>query len=426
MEKTTGETGEITLSAKEQRRIEVLTRLAAGTLDRAQAQELLACSGRTLRRLQQRLQEHGVAALAHGNRGRAPAHKTAAALAQRVRELAGEGGPYHGLNACHLQEILAEREGLTLGRSTLDRLLKAQGLRQARKGHKRRVFRQRARMAAAGMLVQIDASPHDWLEGRGPRMALLGAIDDATGSVLYLRFHPTEDQAGYLRLLRTVTVEHGLPLAFYHDRHTILRSPKGATLEDELAGQEPRSQVQRVMHLLGVESIPARTPQAKGRVERLWGTLQDRLVQELRLAGVTTLAGANAFLPAFLARFNGRFAQAASDPEPAWVSVEAGLDLAYYFSTCEARQVRADQTLSYLGQTLRIEGATNYRGRKVSVHQAPEGELYLYDGKERLTFRPVASRPPKAAPDPPAPQPAKAPAPEAAARRRAWLHGQPA
>jgi len=279
-------TGAITLSAKEQRQIDVLTRLAAGALDRAQAAHLLGCSDRTVRRLQQRLQERGVAGLAHGNRGRAPAHKTSGQTARRVAALAGEGGAYHGLNACHLHELPAEREGVQIGRSTLDRLLKERGLRQPRRGRRRRTFRRRERMAAAGMLVQMDASPHDWLEGRGPRLTLLGSVDDATGAVLYLRFHPAEDQAGYLLLLRALTLEHGLPAALYHDRHTLLRSPKEATLDEQLAGREPMSQVQRVLHELGVQSIAARTPQAKGRVERLWGTLQGRPVAELRLAGV--------------------------------------------------------------------------------------------------------------------------------------------
>ena len=421
-------TGAITLSAKEQRRIEVLTRLASGELGRAQAAQLLGCSDRTIRRLQQRLAERGVSGLAHGNRGRTPKHKTSEATAARVKALAAEGGDYHGFYVSHFQEMLAEREGLPVGRSTLDRLLRQQGLRQSKGGRKRRVFRRRERMAAAGMLLQVDGSPHDRLGGRGPRMTLMGAIDDATSQVLYLRFHPTEDQSGYLLLLRAISQQYGLPMSIYHDRHTILRSPKAATIEDELAGREPMSRVQRVLHELGIESIPARTPQAKGRVERLWGTLQDRLVSEMRLAAVDTREAANAFLPEFLARFNARFAQEPQDKEPAWVCAEPPLDAAYYFSTCEERTVRADQTLTYQGKTLLIEGSKNYRGRRVSVHQVPEGELHVYDGKGRLAFRPVAARSPQPLADPkPTPQAAgKATGPQAAARKRAWLYGHSA
>ena len=140
---------------------------------------------------------------------------------------------------------------------------------------------------------------------------MIGAIDDATGQVLFLLFRPTEDQVGYILLLRAIAYEYGLPMSIYHDRHTILRSPKQPTLDDELAGQPPMSQVQRMMAELGIESITAHSPQAKGRIERLWGILQDRLTKELRLAGVTTLEDANAFLPAFLVRYNARFAQPA-------------------------------------------------------------------------------------------------------------------
>ncbi len=421
------------MNTKEQRRIEVLTRLTAGTLDRAQAMQLLGCSDRTLRRSEQRFQEQGVAGMAHGNRGRAPAHKTAEATAARVAALAAPGGGYHGLNVSHLQELLAAREGVQIGRSTLDRLLKQRGLRQPKRGRRRRVFRRRERMAAEGAMLQIDGSPHDWLEGRGPRLTLMGAVDDATGRVLYLRLHPTEDQAGYLLLLRTVVERHGLPMSVYHDRHTILRSPKEATVEDELAGRGPMSRVQRVLDELGVRSIPARTPQAKGRIERLWGTLQDRLVSEMRLAGVDTQEAANAFVPDFLMRFNARFAQEPQAGEPAWVRVEPPLDTAYHFSTSEfstseERTVRADQTLSYQGRVLLIEGPRNYRGKKVSVHQTPEGDLYVYDGRERLAFRAVTVRSPSPAPEikPTGQTARKAAAPQAAARKRAWLYGHSA
>jgi len=177
------------------------------------------------------------------------------------------------------------------------------------------------------MLLQIDGSPFDWLEGRGPRAVLIGAIDDASGKIVFLLFRPSEDQIGYLWLLRSVALGHGLPMSFYHDRHTILRSPKQPTLEEQLAGQPPMSQIQRVMAELGIESIPAYSPQAKGRIERLWGTLQDRLTKELRLAGMTTLEAANAWLPGFIERDNARFAKAPQDPHSAWVPLPEDLDI---------------------------------------------------------------------------------------------------
>ncbi len=141
---------------------------------------------------------------------------------------------------------------------------------------------------------------------------------------LFLGFRPTEDQVGYLLLLRSIAQHYGLPMGIYHDRHTILRSPKQPTLEEQLAGQPPMSQLQRIMAELGIESIAAYSPQAKGRIERLWGTLQDRLTKELRLADITTLEDANAFLPGFSERFNLRFAKAPQDPQSARVPLPAG------------------------------------------------------------------------------------------------------
>lgn len=295
----------VTLNEEQQRTVEVLTRLVSGRLSPGSAADLLGVSERHVRRLRVRFEQEGesggVASVVHGNAGRAHRHKTAASVTEQVVSLAGEGGPYFGFSVCHLHDLLSERHEIQIGRSTLDRLLKEQGVNKSRKARRQsRRFVRRERQPSEGMLVQIDGSPHVWLEGRGPRLCLVGAIDDATGKVLHLRFHPTETQEAYLLLLRSVAQQYGLPLAYYHDRHTILRSPKKASIEDELAGREPMSQVQQVLHELGVESIAALSPQAKGRVERLWGTLQDRLVKEMRLEQIATAEAANAFLPCFI------------------------------------------------------------------------------------------------------------------------------
>ena len=188
------------------------------------------------------------------------------------------------------------------------------------------------------------------------------------------------------------------------------------------------SQVQRVLNALGVESIAAQSPEAKGRVERLWQTLQDRLVKEMGLCGIATQEAANAFLPAFLLRFNARFSHEPRDNEPVWVSLPPDLDLAFYFSVVEQRTVRADQTLSYLGRTLLLQSPSNLAGKRVGVHVTPEGELLVYWGKERLDYgfveTTVATKKPVRAPSQgavSAPPQAKA---GASARRGAWLFGQ--
>ena len=418
----------ITLNPKQQREVEILTRVEAGALDVGVASELLGVSVRQVRRLRVRFRQEGLAVGVHGNCGRPPTNRTAPAVREQILVLAGPGGKYQDLNVCHLQELLAEEEEIVIGRSTLDRLLKQAGLRQVAKRVRRVHRRCRLRRAAEGMLLQMDSSPFAWLEARGPHADLVGAIDDATGKVLFLRLRPSEDQIGYLWLLRSVAQRYGLPMSIYHDRHTILRSPKQPTLEEQLAGQAPMSQIQRVLAELGIESIAAYSPQAKGRIERLWGTLQDRLTKELRLAGISSLEAANAFLPAFIARYNARFAKAPQDPHSAWVPLPDDLDLNYYFALRETRTVRADHCISFAGRLLQLLPAPrepSLVGQRITVHVVPEGDIYLYHGQRPLAHR-LCVAPAPAAPQPPqellpVSQPA---APKRTARQRAWLFGQ--
>ena len=418
----------ITLNRQQQREVEILTRLEAGVLDVETGAELLGVSARQVRRLRAGFRQDGMAAVVHGNSGRSPANRTDPALLERILALAGPDGKYHDLNVCHLQELLVHEEQITIGRSTLDRLLKQAGVRKPAKTAPPVHRRRRLRRPAEGMLLQIDGSPFDWLEGRGPKAALIGAIDDATGKVVFLLFRPTEDQIGYLLLLRSVAQRYGLPMSIYHDRHTILRSPKQPTLDEQLAGLTPMSQLQRIMAGLGIEAIPAHSPQAKGRIERLWGTLQDRLTKELRLADITTLEAANAFLPGFMERYNTRFAKEPQDPQSAWVPLPADLDRNYYFAIRETRKVRADHCISFAGQLLQLEPGPkdpSLVDQSVTVHVVPEGDIYVYHGQRRITHQPVA------APQAPPPQltgealrPTRPADPKAKARQRAWLFGQ--
>jgi len=418
----------ITLNAKQQRKVEILARLEAGVLDVTTAAETLGVEARQVRRLRARFRQEGMAAVIHGNAGCQPANRTDSTIVERIVALAGPQGKYDDLNVCHLQELLERDEDICIGRSTLDRLLKQAGVRMPARPSPPVHRLRRLRRPAEGMLLQIDGSPSDWLEKRGPKAALIGAIDDATGKILFLLFRPTEDQIGYLLLLRDIAQRFGRPMSIYHDRHTILRSPKQPTLEEQLAGKTPMSQIQRIMAELGIESIPAYSPQAKGRIERLWGTLQDRLTKELRLAGVTTLEEANAFLPSFMEHYNLRFAKEPQDSHNAWVPLPADLDIAYYFSVRETRTVRADHCISFAGQLLQLLPGPrdpSLVGQKVSVHVVPEGEIYLYHGKRRITCQPVAAPPVRTQQlSEEEPRPEKPADPKAKARQRAWLFGK--
>jgi hypothetical protein len=389
---------------------------------------LLGLGRRQVDRVLAGYRQRGVGSVIHGNRGRVPANKLNPDVARTVVSLLDKGGKYHGFNVCHACDVLLEKEGISMGRSTLDRLLREAKIVKSGSRRKQVRRKRRERASAEGMMLQIDGSPHDWLECRGPRMSLVGAIDDATGKVIHGMFRPTEDLAGYLVMLRKIATSHGIPESVYHDRHTILRSPKPATIEDELAGARPVSQFQRVLDELGISSIPASSPQAKGRVERLWGVLQDRLVKEMRLEGISAIEDANAFLPGFIRRYNRRFAVRAAEPESAWVKMEPRTDLAYYFCTKESRVVRSDHTISWYGRTLQILPGSRDRclaGASVNVHVTPENDVFIYDGKRRLDYRSVLSvakrRPSGASVHPKRKQPDA----EGLARRRAWLFAEP-
>ena len=380
------------MSDKEQRRAEVLRRTMANQLSRLEASGILCVTQRQLRRLMVGFNTEGLSSLVHGNSGRTPANKTPAAIREELADLAGKEGDYHDFNTCHMQELLAERNQITIGRSTLDRLLHDNGTRKRKRSRARRVFGRRLRKAKEGEMLLTDGSQHDWLEGRDDRfetICLMGAIDDATSGIKHLRFWPTECQAGYITMAREVTVTFGIPKSFYHDRHTILSSPKEQTIDDELARRKPMSQFGAILDELGTDSIEALTPQAKGRVERLWRTLQDRLIKEMRLDGIKTLEEANTFLPGFIERFNKRFGVEARDAEPAWVTVPDDLDLPYFFAAKEERIVKKDHTISINRKTLLIArhpGAPSIAGQKVKVHTTPEGENFVYSSRRRLEY----------------------------------------
>jgi len=409
----------------------MLTRLGAKQITTDRAAELLRLSTRQVRRKLKRFMTDGVGSIPHGNRGKTPHNALAPETASRIVALAGVNGPYHGFNVCHMRDMLAINEGVTIGRSTLHKLLHPKPIAPFAEPKPPRgvIRRRRLRKPAPGMMVQVDGSPHAWLENRGPRMCLMGGIDDADNQVLHAHFRLNEDAAGYLYMFRDIAIKYGLPMSYYHDKHTILRSPKKATIDDELAGQAPMSHVQKVLHDLGVESIAANSPQAKGRIERLWSTFQDRLVKEMKLADISTMEQANAFLPGFIARYNAQFTVEPADLNPAWVELEPDFDLDYHFSMQETRTVKDDHTLSFEGKTLQIKAATRSRslaGQKVSVRVNPEGKINLYDGKRRLDYRIITETQPKPKPHHTSKaNPDNKPVdPAAAARKNAWLFAQ--
>src|SRR5436190_3726698 len=313
------------LSQKELQRVSVISSCVKGDMACARAAELLSLSIRHVKRLKQRLREQGEAALAHANRGRPSPRRLPSRVRQAVIRLART--TYAGFNDHHLCEKLCEVEGFSLSRESLRRLLREAGIGSPRKRRAPAHRQRRLRSAREGELVQLDGSPHDWLEGRGPRLTALGLQDDATGKILAAQFFPSESAAGYLTLLRQLLRRHGTPLAFYGDHNGIfVRNDDFWSVEEQLAGKRQPTQFGRALEQLGITFIAARSPQAKGRVERLWGVLQDRLTSELRLAQACHLDSANAVLRKFIADYNRRFARLPREKEPVWRAAPQDLD----------------------------------------------------------------------------------------------------
>jgi len=374
----------MTLSPGECQRLHVLMLLESGKATAAKAAEVLGVTPRHLRRLRAKLRRWGPPALVHGNRGRPSPHALPQALRARVVTLAR--GRYTGLNDVHLTEKLTVVEGLGVSRATVRRLLRAAGLRSPRRRRPPRHRSRRPRRAQAGLLLQLDGSPFAWFGARGPACSLLAAIDDATGTVLAACFRAEEDAAGYLWLLRKIARTAGLPAAVYTDRHSIfVRTDPHWSVAEQLAGAQAPTQVGRALRALGIRHIPAASPQAKGRIERLWGTLQDRLVAELRLAGVSTLAAGNAFLAApFLPAFNAQFAVPPGLAASGYRPLPRGLDLDRICAFHYPRQVAADNTVRISDQVLQLlpgPGRRGYAKASADVVQCLDGawRVYVHD-----------------------------------------------
>jgi len=345
---------------------------------------LMGMSERQGWRLLAGYRREGVAAVAHGNRGRPPAHTLPAGLRAQVLTLAQTR--YRGCNDSHLVELLAEREGLHLSRATWQRWRQEAGLKSPRKRRSPAHRRRRERMPQAGLLLQWDASPHAWLQERGPHLTLVGAIDDATGDVVAATFRAQEDAQGYLLVLRRVLQTMGVPVAIYRDRHGIFarRERDPWTLAEELAGERVPTQVGRALAELGIQSIAAHSPQAKGRIERLWGTFQDRLVAELRLAEASTPKEAEMVLQTYLPRFNQRFMVPPADPTSAYQPLPQGLDVEAVCCLAYRRTVAADNTISFGGRHLQLlpnAGRASYARCIVAVREHLDSGLSVtYQG----------------------------------------------
>jgi hypothetical protein len=387
------------MSRKEQVRLEVFARVKAGEVTRVKASELLGLSYRQTLRAYARYAAGGAAGLSHGLRGKASNRGTDAA--HRAAVLAAYRASYGGFGPTLAAEEMSGRQKLSVDHETLRRWLVAEGLwKGSRKGQKHRSRRERR--GHAGELVQLDGSPHAWLGGRGPRLTLVEFVDDATGRA-YGRFYAEETTEAVMDCLMRYAGRHGLPRALYVDKDSIYvvnnREPTGAEI---LEHREPVTQFGRAAAELGVGIIVANSPQAKGRVERVHGTHQDRLVKVLRLAGVATMDAANEYLERhYWAAYNAKFAVAAAKSADLHRRPPRGLDLEQVLCLKASRTVGRDWCVCYERRVLQV-GAKHQSlalaGRRVEVRQYPDGRVSLWFrgrvlGHTELSVRPTAEKP---------------------------------
>lgn len=394
------------MTQRDRDRLVVLKKAQKKLITQGQAAKELDVSERHVRRLLVKLREAGDKSVVHGLRGRESNRRLSGEKREKaIRILSGE--VYRGFGPTLACEYLAKKHKLVMGRETLRQLMRQAGLWRSRRQKVEAVHQWRQRRSARGEMVQWDTSDHDWLEGRGERLYLIHMIDDATSQLLG-RFVRTDSTEENMRLLRTYLERHGRPLSFYTDKASMFHTtPKVSRSRQDLARDEreplPPTQIGRALRELNIVWIAAHSPQAKGRVERSFGTAQDRLVKGLRVAGARTLEDANRYLEReFLPWWNQHLAVAPVNPADAHRPLTAEYDLAAVLSVVETRQVSNDYTIQYQGQWYRIDSSSvvaGLRGAAVAVEKRMNGEVHVRFRGRYLTVqaveRPQAVKTPK-------------------------------
>jgi len=380
----------IVMSIREVKRLKAVQTVIDKQVRQRVAASMLGLSERQVRRLVKVIREKGDRGIIHGLRGRPSNRRLPDEKRERVLSLYQERYPDFGPTLA--VEKLFECDGITISDETLRTWLIEAGLWKKRR--KRSAFREwRARKKYFGEMLQMDGSHHAWLEGRGPKLVLMGSIDDAT-NIAYGRFHDYEGTLPVMDIFKRYVGKYGLPMMAYVDCHTTYKSSKQLTEWDEVEGIESLSQFERAMKELGVEVIHASSPQAKGRVERLFGVLQDRLVKEMRLRGISTKEEANLFLEEYWPRYNEQFKVCPADEADVHVKLPPDVELDEYLCIKTERTLRNDNTIALDGRLYQIEEPG---GKKVVVQERLDGSLLIISKGMALKYKEITERPKKAA-----------------------------
>ncbi len=376
----------IEVTNQELRKLKVIEQVIEKKIKQRKAAQLLELSVRQVIRLVKRIRREGSKGIVHQLRGKKSNRKHSESFKEKVIKLCQS--KYEGFGPTLAQEKLEERNKININRESLRQWMLEAGLWEiSSKGHKHREWRERR--ACFGEMIQIDGSHHDWLEGRGPWLVLMGYIDDAASEVL-ARFYNYEGTLPAMDSFYRYTKKYGLPHSIYIDRLKAYHGDGKLTLEEELAGKEKsQSQFERALGELGVDVIHAQSPQAKGRIERLFKTFQDRLVKEMRLAGVTTKEEANRFLETYLPKYNRRFAVKPREEADLHRPAPREKELKHVLSIQTKHVLRNDNTIRHENQFYQIAEKLQTAVKEIVVEERLDGKLYIVLGQRELAYRQI-------------------------------------
>ena len=379
----------IIMRQKELKRLHVIHRVMEGELTQVEASEILSLSERQIGRIVKRRREEGEEGIQHRSRGRESSRRLPKKMKDRVVALYVQ--KYQGFGPTLTSEKLHELDAIELSKETVRKwLIEAGHWQKARKTRTHRQWRERK--SHCGEMLQMDGSHHDWFEGRRAKCVLMGYIDDATGRT-FCRFYEYEGTIPAMDSFKRYIREHGIPLSVYFDKHTTYKSTAEPSIEDEINGTEPLSEFGRALTELGVKLIHAHSPQAKGRVERLFNTLQDRLVKEMTLRGINTIEEANKLLKSYLSSHNKRFAVKPKEQSDLHRSIPKGLNLDKILCIRTERTLRNDTTIAHNGKLYQIQEAV--KSKKVLVEERVNGKMLITHNAVHLKYKEISARPEK-------------------------------
>ena len=376
----------ITMSLREIDRLKIFHKVMENGITQVKAAEVLGLSERHVRRIVRRLREEGDRGIMHRNRGRPSRRRISQEQEDKIARLIERR--YADFGPTHASEKLRECEGIKVSREKVRQIMLDRGLWQ-RQRRRKKIYRWRERKAYYGEIVQMDGSHHDWLEGRGPELVLMGYVDDATGR-LFCRFYDHEGVYPAMDSLCRYIRLYGRPVSLYLDKHSTYKTSRDPSLDELLRGESAATQFQRACREAGIEVIHAHSPQAKGRIERVFGTLQDRMVKEMRLESIRSKEMANEFLERYLPLYNGRFAKEPLKKQNLHRRMPSGMKLRDIFCIKASRVVTNGYTIKWKGKHLLIENPKLVRpGQKVEMREFFDGRLEIKIKDKFLKFRQI-------------------------------------